>query len=161
MGQFTNTQQPPSGLPDLPGPLADWGTRFLGLLIDAGCVFVAALPFYLLTLVSGSPVGSLLTLIAVLGVQIWFAVQIGSTGQSPGMRVAGVRCISLNTGQVLGDGMGVVRWLAMGLNSVICYIGWLFPLWDAKKQTLGDMIVSTVVYVVPRQSFNLLPPSTV
>ena len=77
------------------------------------------------------------------------------------MRVAGVRCISLNTGQVLGDGMGVVRWLAMGLNSVICYIGWLFPLWDAKKQTLGDMIVSTVVYVVPRQSFNLLPPSTV
>ena len=31
------------------------------------------------------------------------------------------------------------------LDSLACYIGWLFPIWDAKRQTLADKIISTVV----------------
>ncbi len=31
------------------------------------------------------------------------------------------------------------------LDSLACYIGWLFPLWDAKRQTFADKIISTVV----------------
>ena len=27
---------------------------------------------------------------------------------------------------------------------LICYIGYLFPLWDAKRQTLADKIMTTV-----------------
>ena len=30
-------------------------------------------------------------------------------------------------------------------DSIICYIGWLFPLWDSKRQTLADKIMKTVV----------------
>ena len=26
-----------------------------------------------------------------------------------------------------------------------CYFGWLFPLWDAKRQTFADKIIGTVV----------------
>jgi hypothetical protein len=41
--------------------------------------------------------------------------------------------------------MAFVRDLAHIVDSVICYVGFLFPLWDAKKQTLADKIVKTVV----------------
>jgi hypothetical protein len=30
-------------------------------------------------------------------------------------------------------------------DSLACYIDWLFPIWDAKRQTFADKIVSTVV----------------
>jgi hypothetical protein len=31
------------------------------------------------------------------------------------------------------------------VDSVACFVGFLFPLWDAKRQTLADMIVKSVV----------------
>ena len=31
------------------------------------------------------------------------------------------------------------------LDSLACYIDWLFPIWDAKRQTFADKIISTVV----------------
>ena len=31
------------------------------------------------------------------------------------------------------------------VDAVICLIGFLFPLWDAKRQTLADKILTTVV----------------
>jgi RDD family len=41
--------------------------------------------------------------------------------------------------------MAFVRDLAHIIDSIICYIGWLFPLWDARRQTIADKIMSTVV----------------
>ena len=41
--------------------------------------------------------------------------------------------------------MAFVRDLAHIVDSVICYIGYLFPLWDARRQTFADKIMSTVV----------------
>ncbi|REO10986.1 RDD family protein, partial [Mycobacterium tuberculosis] len=28
--------------------------------------------------------------------------------------------------------------------AIICFVGFLFPLWDAKRQTLADKIMTTV-----------------
>jgi uncharacterized RDD family membrane protein YckC len=36
------------------------------------------------------------------------------------------------------------------VDAIICYIGFLFPLWDSKKQTIADKIVKSVVVVVPK-----------
>ena len=44
-----------------------------------------------------------------------------------------------------------MRQLAHIVDSLICYIGWLFPLWDAKRQTIGDKIMGTVVVKDPAQ----------
>jgi uncharacterized RDD family membrane protein YckC len=41
------------------------------------------------------------------------------------------------------------------VDGIICYIGWLFPLWDAKKQTLADKIMGTVVVTAPKQGFSI------
>jgi hypothetical protein len=38
-----------------------------------------------------------------------------------------------------------VRDLAHFVDNILCYIGWLWPLWDDKSQTLSDKIMGTVV----------------
>ena len=51
---------------------------------------------------------------------------------------------SEKTGQPIGFGLSIVRQLAHIVDAIICYIGYLFPLWDAKRQTLADKIMTTV-----------------
>ena len=53
--------------------------------------------------------------------------------------------VTLISGPPIGPGMSVVRWIAHFVDSLICYIGWLFPLWDAKRQTFADKILNTIV----------------
>ena len=40
--------------------------------------------------------------------------------------------------------MSVLRSLAHCVDAIICYIGFLLPLWDPKRQTLADKIMTTV-----------------
>jgi uncharacterized RDD family membrane protein YckC len=97
--------------------------------------------------------------LVVFAASVYLAIQVGQTGQSPGMRVMGLKCIGIQTGQPIGAGLGFVRAIAHIVDSIICYIGWLFPLWDRNRQTLADKIMSTVVIVVPKQAFSLTPPA--
>ena len=53
------------------------------------------------------------------------------------------KVVSETTGQPVGFGMSVVRQLAHILDS-FCLVGYLFPLWDAKRQTFADKIMTTV-----------------
>jgi uncharacterized RDD family membrane protein YckC len=112
-------------------------------------------PFYLLSLAASG--FGVLAFLAAIGATGYFAFQIGETGQSPGMRVAGVRCIHQHTGHTIGGGLGIVRLLASYLNSLIFGIGWLLPLWDPQRQTLSDKVMTTVVVHVPKQRFSLTP----
>ncbi|HEY3943159.1 MAG TPA: RDD family protein [Acidimicrobiales bacterium] len=136
--------------------MADWGTRAKGLLIDAGIELVVAVPLYVIGLAAHFVLA--LAYLALLALSVYLAIQVGQTGQSPGMRVAGIKCVSQRSGEVIGGGLGVVRAIAHFLDSLICYIGWLFPLWDANRQTLSDKVMGTVVIPVPPQRFTLAPP---
>lgn len=139
-----------------PGELADWASRLGGFLIDALVLFAVLVPFYLLGL--AAPAFVYLGVLASLAGAVYFGAQIGEGGQSPGMRVVGLRCVHKGTGQPIGSGLGVVRMIASNLNSIVCYIGWLFPLWDAKRQTLADKVMTTIVVRVPKQRFTIAPP---
>ncbi|WP_082973948.1 RDD family protein, partial [Mycobacterium sp. E740] len=92
-------------------------------------------------------VTSLLALIYV----IWnYGYRQGTTGSSIGKSILKFQVVSEKTGQPIGFGMSVVRQLAHIIDAAICYIGYLFPLWDAKRQTIADKIISTVC--LPLQS---------
>src|SRR6185369_14338192 len=69
----------------------------------------------------------------------------GNTGQSMGKRYAKIKLVREDNGQPIGPGMAFLRDLAHAVDNVICYVGWLWPLWDDKSQTLADKIVGTVV----------------
>ncbi len=73
----------------------------------------------------------------------------GTTGSSIGKSVMKFKVVSEKTGQPIGFGLSFVRELLYLVASYICLgIVWLiavlFPLWDSKRQTLADKIMTTV-----------------
>ena len=68
----------------------------------------------------------------------------GTTGSSIGKSIMKFKVVSEQTGQPIGFGPSILRQIAHIVDGVICYIGYLFPLWDAKRQTMADKIMSTV-----------------
>jgi uncharacterized RDD family membrane protein YckC len=151
---------PPYGSPQQPfgygAPsvaYASWIQRVGAYIVDALCVA----PFTIIGAIVGRSTDSTtgvtsfnllywlfaLAGLVVLGYNRWY--QAGKTGQSWGKKALSLRLVSEETGQPIGGGMAFVRDLAHIIDGVICYIGYLFPLWDAKRQTLADKIVKTVV----------------
>jgi uncharacterized RDD family membrane protein YckC len=98
--------------------------------------------------------GGVLALLGVglaLGLQIWNrAFKQGRTGQSIGKKVMGIRLVDEYSGRPIGAGMAFVRELAHALDGA-AYLGYLWPLWDDKRQTFADKILNTVVVEVPRR----------
>jgi uncharacterized RDD family membrane protein YckC len=148
--------QPLFGQPALPGNLAEWPQRALGYLID----LVPAIVLVVLAFVLPAIVGLLLYLV-LLGYSIWLALQLGQSGATPGMRVVGLRAVGVATGQPIGAGMGVLRAFLHIIDGLFCGIpGFVIvPLVSQKKQTIADMIVSSVVITVPKQPFSITPTS--
>lgn len=124
--------------------LAEWPLRAQSALIDwFAPTLVANFVYYTISSALG-----LLLMLAAWGWSLYNAYLNGSTGQSFGKQQAGTRVLSEATGQPIGGGLGIVRGLAHIVDAIICYIGFLFPLWDSKKQTLADKIMKTVVVKV-------------
>jgi uncharacterized RDD family membrane protein YckC len=98
--------------------------------------------------VTPSSAGAMLMFIgwvAALGYGIWnFGYRQGVTGSSIGKSVMKFKVVAEATGQPIGFGMSIVRQLAHIIDGLILCIGYLFPLWDAKRQTIADKIMTTV-----------------
>jgi RDD family/Bacterial protein of unknown function (DUF899) len=76
---------------------------------------------------------------------IWnWGYRQGTTGSSLGKSMLKFKVVSEKTGQPIGFGMSTVRQITHVVDGLFCYIGYLFPLWDAKRQTLADKIMNTV-----------------
>lgn len=82
--------------------------------------------------------------IGVIAYFIMYSKAVGSTGQFWGHRAAGVRIVNATDGGAIGAGKAFARNLLSFINSLPCYLGWLWPLWDAKKQTFTDKMFGTV-----------------
>jgi uncharacterized RDD family membrane protein YckC len=154
---------------------ASWGRRALGFLVDGFLGAVAAIPFLIgyamligdshwVTDASGQhvrsldPSGSTIGML-VLGAVISLAFYVynsvlrqGRTGYSLGKTVVGIRLLKLSTGEPMGPAMCFVRQLAHYVDSLLCYLGWFWPIWDAKRQTFADKLVGTVVVIQPDES---------
>jgi uncharacterized RDD family membrane protein YckC len=158
--------QPSYGPPGAgPGQLAEWGPRAVGWLIDLAVAVVVFVGLLIIGAILSTVSSALFLLFYVLGAvfglawSVWLAVQVGQTGQTPGMRTIGLKAVKQDTGQPVGSGMGVIRWLVHVGLGILCtipeIIDFLFPLWDPQKQTIADKAVGTVVITVPKQPFSL------
>jgi uncharacterized RDD family membrane protein YckC len=125
-----------------PAAYANWGQRVGAYLIDYVPIFVLEL----IGIISRNAIIWFLCILASIGWWIYNrCFQAGRTGQSLGKKTLHLRLLSEKTGEPIGAGMAFARDICHILDSLACYIGWLFPLWDAKRQTFADKIVSTVV----------------
>ena len=165
-----------------------WFTRVLAWLIDSVPIFIVEGIGYAILLgtsetacitdssgydtgqycASGaSTIGQLsvgLAGVLALAYGIWnWGYRQGTTGSSIGKSVMKFKVISEKTGQPIGFGMSILRELIYWVAAVACGILWLvavlFPLWDPKRQTLVDKIISTICVPAPQAALNPQPPA--
>ena len=123
------------------GPqLAEWGTRAGGYLVDFGISFVAQ---FVVALFSQS-----LAQVVGFGIFLYFGYLTGTTGQTPGRKLVGIRVLREADGQVLGPGAGIGRGFLHILDALPLLLGFFWPIWDKKKQTFADKIIKSVVVKV-------------
>ncbi|WP_067695035.1 RDD family protein [Nocardia jejuensis] len=87
----------------------------------------------------------LLAVVSYIAIALYLAYVEGTTGQGPGKRVVGIRLIRESTGQPVGFGLAIGRQLLHVVDNLACHLGWFWPIWDDKSQTLADKIAGTVV----------------
>jgi uncharacterized RDD family membrane protein YckC len=147
-------------------PYSLWGRRAAAWVVDFAPHLLAAAVFgfgyarWLLGLFSQATTEADVTLAGdglntmVLGASLWLAaiaiqaysrwVLGGRTGQSWGKRCVGIAVVSEQTGRPVGVANALVRDLVHLLDA-LCGVGYLWPLWDDRRQTLGDKLMRTVV----------------
>lgn len=87
--------------------------------------------------------------LAALAYLVWnLGYRQGRTGSSIGKSILKFKVVSEKTGQPMGFGLSVLREFIYLIAYFACGLLWiiavLFPLWDSKRQTLVDKIVSTI-----------------
>jgi uncharacterized RDD family membrane protein YckC len=128
------------------GPRADFLPRLVGFFVDSVIVGVVNRVGDALT----SPtVGFVLAVFVQLAYAVFF-ISSGS-GQTPGMRLMGIRAIDARTGGRVAPGQALVRWLMSIVSSFAFLLGYFWMLWDPEKQTWQDKVANT--YVVPTAYF--------
>jgi uncharacterized RDD family membrane protein YckC len=145
----TQPAPPPGGTPAGPsGPRADFWYRLGGFLIDWVVLYVVSLLIGLL--LRGNLVSQILISLAVgIGYSVYF---IGSSsGQTPGMRVLNIRAVDAATGGRVDYGRAFVRYLVAIVSGLVCYLGYLWMLWDPERQTWHDKAAGT--FVVPTSAY--------
>ncbi|GAB2567651.1 RDD family protein [Kribbella endophytica] len=132
------------------GELATWPVRVGASLIDG---IIVAIPGWIGNLISGAGDGGAGTtivglLFSLVGVGLWIYNRLvlqGQTGQSWGKKALGLKLVTADSGQPVGVGKAFLREITHILDALPCYLGYLWPLWDDKKQTFADKINSTYV----------------
>jgi uncharacterized RDD family membrane protein YckC len=90
--------------------------------------------------------------LAGLAYLVWnYGYRQGTTGSSIGKSVLKFKVVSENTGEPIGFAASVLRQIAHLIDVGLFYIGYLFPLWTAKRQTLADKVMGTVCLPADRQ----------
>ena len=119
-------------------------------LIDG---IIVAIPSWIGNLISGAGNGSSAAtiiglLLSLVGLGLWIYNRLvlqGQTGQSWGKKALGLKLVTADSGQPVGVGKALLREITHILDALPCYLGYLWPLWDDKKQTFADKINSTYV----------------
>ncbi|MDF3311771.1 RDD family protein [Rhodococcus sp. T2V] len=103
-------------------------------------------------------VSSIVTLV-VLAYWFWnWGYRQGRTGSSIGKSVLKFKVVSERTGRPIGFRMSLVRQVAHILDAIF-YIGYLLPLFTAKRQTIADTLVKTVCLPIePLRASTPQPP---
>jgi len=139
------------GAPGLVAPYAEWPLRVGATVVDVACNFGVILVGAIIAVILSHVANALgtafliLTYLAAFAFVIWQLVVQGQTGQTIGKRVLSIRLVAETTGQPIGPGLSIGRAFLHAVDGIPCYLGYLWPLWDGKKQTFADKILHTVV----------------
>lgn len=87
----------------------------------------------------------LVGLLATVGTIVYFVYFWGTSGSTLGMRLFRLRLVDASTGGPIGIGRAVIRYLMTIVNTMACYIGWIWVAFDPRKQGWHDHVANSVV----------------
>jgi uncharacterized RDD family membrane protein YckC len=132
--------------------LASFGQRAIGRILDSLNVFVLYLGYVMLTAllltgINADEDAPIAQGFAVLGVFAFVMLQIYWEGQggTPFRRGYGAVIVDMNTGQPIGMPRAFLRIFVANISLLAFGLGFLWMLWDPKKQTWHDKAARTSV----------------
>jgi uncharacterized RDD family membrane protein YckC len=132
-GEHTNVQQ----------ELAGFWIRFAAALLDGILIGVAV---SIVGGILGMDTNGTNFLQLLAGIAYYGVLEGGDTGQTLGKKVCGIRVVDASSGRPgIGVGRGIGRYFARWLSAIVFLLGYFWMLWDPKKQTWHDKLVSTLV----------------
>lgn len=160
-------QAPPGGAwsPPLRSDYAHWGRRVGAYLIDFAPTYVGLIFFwvwyvqFIFRMIGAAqtqtfPTTDIVSPVLIIGVVIILLGYVyiiwnryfldGRRGQTLGKRALKIRLISETTGEPIGALNAFLRDLVHTLDGA-SYVGYLWPLWDDKRQTFADKLMKTIV----------------
>lgn len=121
---------------------AGWWRRFAGYLIDG--IILGVVNGILTGVLKGAGYG--LGTVVNIG---YFTYLVGSRGQTLGQQVMGIRVVDADSGQAaIGYTRAFIRWIGYLVSALVLLLGFLWPLWDSRKQGWMDKMARTVVVTV-------------
>ena len=144
-------------------PFAGVASRGVALVVDAfaivaGTAIVGGAASLVAAVVGGvRPDWLAQTLLSLATVAIavgYFVVFWQTAGQTPGMRLMGVRVLSNRGGGRLTAWQAIVRTVGLALAIIPCFLGFLPALFDSRRRALPDYLAGTVVV------YDGAPPGT-
>jgi uncharacterized RDD family membrane protein YckC len=134
-----------------PSALAGFWVRFLASFLDGLVLTVIQivgffLGAYLLEEIVpglGLPLVSLLSF--ALGPVYFTVFHSRPAGQTLGDKAVGIRVVHADTGGALSAGSAFVRWLVSLVSGFALFLGYLWMLWDGRKQTWHDKAANSLV----------------
>lgn len=159
--------------PGAVGPLS-MGNRVVAFIIDYALIavplfilyFILAAAFVSTATASFDPntgefnsgattgLGIVLTIIPLLSIAafLFFAYLLGTKGQTPGKKWMGVKVVDNDSGQPIGFGRAILRYIVQGLSNIVCYAGlwsaWLDGPPEGRYRGWHDKAVNSVVISV-------------
>jgi uncharacterized RDD family membrane protein YckC len=89
---------------------------------------------------------ALLAIVGLIAGVLYYTQLEGGTGQTLGARATGIRVVDATTGQPIGKGRAFGRFLFRSfISGSLCALGYLWAIWDPRRQTWHDKVVSSVV----------------
>ncbi|AHH94216.1 RDD family protein [Kutzneria albida] len=146
--------------PPTPRPVASWGRRLGGTLVDALCCAIIGGLAWLFAVALPSGVGAVCALVT-LGWLVAFAVwnfvhRQGVTGQTVGKSVVGVQLVGQGTGAPIGPFACAVRQALHLVDLLPLGAGFLAAAWDPRGRTWADRLVNTLVVPAPPDLARIL-----
>lgn len=158
---------PPAPIPAAV-PFASWFSRVAAAILDGLLDFAVALVPTVIGIVwffssaetrdlpgGGTEItsfsgGSVVVLVLAGVISIVFDVwnrgwRQGVKGQSIAKGWLGITVVGKDDGRPQGGGMGIVRYILATVLGQLCFLNYLWPLWDAEHRTWHDMVVGSYV----------------
>jgi uncharacterized RDD family membrane protein YckC len=146
-----------------PAPGVEWagyGERFVAYLVDGLVIalFVIAVVLLVGGYVPRRPVSSLgpietaATLISVVALFLpvaYFPFFWARNGQTPGMRLFGLRLVRDLDGGKVGVGAAIVRLIGLWVSGAVLYLGFVWIFIDRRRRGWHDLFAGTVMIKDP------------